>query len=208
MSKKGDVEINEIFIVLLLLVGVLAAVWVATENTSYDEGRIVKVTGDSIGELIDEGLYVSSEYFYSTHSEGDYKISTHRWALIDMDEAPDAEPKPVAYAYGSDIPNNPVLFEGKYLYEIRGFGAKIYERTDAEEPMDIEAVAIFLGTSNTMDEYYEDQESFMIRFYEENTQREILENCNIQDYKDAITESGTFIRFYYIHCSVIWEGPY
>lgn len=207
MSKKGDVEINEIFVVLLLLIGVLAAVWVATENSTYNEERVVKVSGESIGELIDQGLYTASEYFYETHTDGDYMIDTHRWAVVDMDQPPDAEPKPVSYSEGVTIPNNPVLFDGKYLYEIRGFGTKIYERTDKEEPIDIEAVALFMGTSDTMDGYYESQERFTVRFYQENTQRQILENCGIQSYKDMVTQSGTFIRFYYIHCNVIWEGP-
>ena len=202
MSKKGEIEINEIFIVLLLLVSVLAAVWVSG-NSSYSEDRIVQVTGDSIGEFLDSQLYTASQYFYESNPDGDYDIYTYKWAPIDMDEAPDAEPPPVPG--DATIPNYPTLFDGKYLYEIRGFGVKVFERTDAEQPVDIEAAAVFVNTSDTMDNYYDTQESFMVRFYDFHTVRHVLENCNVRDYKDSITESGNFIGTYYIHCNVIWE---
>ena len=202
MSKKGDIEINEIFIIILLLMGVLTSVWIATENTSYSEERQVKVTDQNTGELIVEGLEKASEYFYLTHPEGDYLITPHEWALGEMDEPPDSIP----YSDEMEIPTRPVLFEGKFLYGIRGFGAKIYERTDVAEPMSVECVAIFLGSSDTLNEYYSDRESFMIRFYTFNTTRQILENCFIHSYKDAVTQHGNLIRNYYIHCNVIWEG--
>ena len=202
MSKKGEIEINEIFIVLLLLVSVLAAVWVSG-NASYSDDNVVKVTDASIGEFLDEQLYTASQYFYESNPDGDYDIFTYKWAPIPMDEPPDAEPPPVPG--DATIPNDPTLFDGKYLYEIRGFGVKVFERIDAEQPVDIEAVAVFVDSSDTMNGYYNTQESFTVRFYDFYTVRHVLENCHVRNYKDSITESGTFIRTYYIHCNVIWE---
>lgn len=202
MSKKGEIEINEIFIVLLLLVSVLAAVWVSG-NSSYSEDRIVQVTDDSISEFLDEELSDASQYFYESNPEGEFNIYTYKWAPISMDDPPDAEPPPIPG--DATIPNNPALFDGKYLYEIRGFGVKVFERIDEEQPVDIEAAAVFVNNSDTMDNYYNTQESFTTRFYDFYTVRHVLENCHVRNYDDSLTESGNFIRTYYIHCNVIWE---
>ena len=202
MSKKGEIEINEIFIVLLLLVSVLAAVWVSG-NASYTDDRVVKVTDATISEFLDEQLNIASQYFYESNPDGDYDIFTSKWAPIAMDDPPDAEPPPIPG--DATIPTNPTLFDGKYLYEIRGFGVKVFERIDAEQPVDIEGVAVFVNTSDTMDNYYKTQESFTVRFYDYYTYRYVLENCHVREYKDSITESGNFIRTYYIYCNVIWQ---
>jgi len=205
MTKKGDVEITEIFIVLLLLVGVLTSVWIATENSGYEEKQ-VKVTDKTIGELIDDGISEASENFYATNPDGDFRIDTYRWSVLDMSDLPDAEIQGIPYPDGATIPNYPVLFDGKYLYEIRGFGAKVFERTDKEQPIDVEGAAIFLGTSETMDEYYETESTFDIKFYTYSTERKLLENCTVDYYTDSITTGGSFLRTYFLHCSVIWGG--
>ena len=203
MSKKGEIEINEIFIVLLLLVSVLAAVWISGNN-SYSDKNLVKVTDADMNQFLDDQLYTASEYFYAANPDGEFNIYTYKWASVDMNSPPDAEPLPIPGA-DATIPNNPTLFDGKYLYEIRGFGVKVFERTDVEQPVDIEAAAVFVNTSDTMDGYYKTQESFTVRFYDSHTIRHVLENCHVRSYRDSITESGNFIRSYYIHCNVIWE---
>ncbi len=203
MSKKGDLEINEIFIILLLLMGMMAAVWIAGES-GYSESTQVKVTDKSTGELLDDGIEELSDYFYSTHAEGDYIIETHKWSLGNMNAPPDSIP----HSENISIPLYPVLFNGRYLYEIRGFAAKVYERTDAAVPTDIECLAIFLDTSDTLDEYYANNETFEIKFYTYYKEKKFLEGCHVNSHKDAITKNGTFIRTYYMHCNLIWDGPY
>ncbi len=196
MEKKGDIEISEMFIVLLLLVGVLTAVWIV----GWQEE--IPVTDKSTDELLDDGLKSASEYFYQSHPEGDYIITTHKWSLGNINDPPDSIP----YTENMTVPEFPVLFDGTFLYGTRGFAAKIYERVDEVEPMAIECAAVFIEGSDTMDDYYRDEESFMIRFYTYYKERKLLEDCIITSYGDSMTEEGTFVRTYHIHCNVIWRG--
>lgn len=198
MSRKGDVEISEVFIVLILLVSVFAAVWIAG-NSPIGE---VEVTSKNTGEFVKDGLEEASKYFYRTHPHGDYNITTHIWSLGSRLEPPDSIP----HSENMTIPDYSVFFDGRFLYDIRGFGAKVYERYDEVEPMAIEAVAVFLGTSETLDRYYENEETFMIRFYKYNTERRLLEDCIVHSYSDSMTENENLVRSYYIHCNIIWEG--
>ncbi|NYZ77670.1 hypothetical protein H0O02_05160 [Candidatus Micrarchaeota archaeon] len=201
MSKKGELEINEMFITLLLLIGIMTAVWVAGGSV-FSEQTQVQVTDKSVGGLIDENLALVSEDFYTNNPQGDYRIDVQEWSLGPMGQPPDYVPN----SENMSIPGYPVLFGDRYLYEIRGFGAKVYERTDQEQPIDIECFAVFLGKSDTLDGYYANQGTFEIKFYTHYTERKLLESCQVYAYKDAVTKGGNLIRTYYMHCNVIWGG--
>jgi len=203
--RKGEFEINEMFIVLLLLIGVLAAMWVAGE-TGFSEEKQVKVTNKTMEELLGDGLAQAAENFFKANptAQGNYLIKSEIWSFGPMEKPPDYIPN----SENISIPNYPVLFDSKYLYEIRGFGAKVYERTDKEQPVDIRCFAIFLGKSDTLDNYYTTRKEFQIMFYTHNTERKLLENCTVDSYKDQLTEKGNLIRTYYMHCNVIWGGYY
>lgn len=202
MSRKGEFEINEMFIVILLLVGVLTAVWI-TGETGFNEKDQVQVTTKSIGALVDDGLAQAAQNFYVKNPSGNYRIDTQEWTLSSLNQAPDY----ISSSDATSIPTYPVLFDGKYLYEIRGFGAKAYERTDQAQPVDIECFAIFLGTSDTLNNYYSSGKGFEIKFYTYTTDIKLLENCVVESYQDAMTQNGNLLRTYYMHCNVVW-GSY
>ncbi len=203
MSKKGDLEISEVLIVFLLLIGMIAAVWIATGDGGYSESAQVKVTDDSVGGLLDEGLEVLTQEFYRETTEGNYNITIDKWALGNINSPPDSIPvKTIA------VPTYPVLFNGRFLENIRGLGVKTYERTDQAEPPDIKVVAIFVEGSDTLDEYYKDGEDFTMKYYTYYTERRYMEGCHVKSGFTSITETGTFLKTYYINCNLVWYGPY
>ncbi len=203
MSKKGDLEISEVLVVFLLLVGMMTAVWVATGEGGYNETDQVKVTDESVGELLDDGLAVLTQEFYDETTEGNYNISIDKWALGDINEPPDSIPvKTIA------VPTYPVLFNGRFLENIRGLGVKTYERTDEAQPDNIKVVAIFLEGSDTVDGYYESGETFDMKYYTYYTERRYMEGCHVRSFFNSMTESGTILKTYYINCNLVWYGPY
>jgi len=204
MSKKGDLEISEVLVVFLLLIGMMAAVWVATgEGGIYNESAQVKVTDESVGQLLDDGLEVLTQEFYRETAHGNYNISIDRWSLGDMNAPPDSIP-----AQTLSVPTYPVLFNGRFLEDIRGLGVKTYERTDTAEPPDIKIVAIFLESSDTLDGYYRTGEEFNMKYYTYYTERRYMEGCHVKSYFDSMTTSGTILRTYYMECNLVWYGPY
>jgi hypothetical protein len=203
MSKKGDLEISETLVVFLLLIGMIAAVWVATGEGGYNESAQVKVTDESVGELLNDGLAVLTQEFYEETEEGNYTITVDRWALGEMDEPPDSIPVGTIA-----VPAYPVLFNGRFLENIRGLGVKTYERTDVAEPQDIKVVAIFLEGSDTVDKYYEDNEEFHMKYYTYSTERRYMEGCNVNSFFSSMTANGTLLKTYYIECNLVWHGPY
>lgn len=203
MSKKGDLEISEVLVVFLLLIGMMAAVWVATGEGGYGESTQVKVTDETVGELIDDGIAALTQEFYKETTEGNYTITLDKWALGSMDSPPDSIPvRTIA------VPTYPVLFEGRFLENIRGLGVKKYQRTDVIEPADIKVVVIFLEGSDTVDSYYENDDEFHMKYYTYSTERRYMEGCHVNSYFDSMTVNGTLLRTYYIHCNLVWEGPY
>ncbi len=187
--KKGDFEVNEMFVVFLILVGIVAA------------AIVLQVSTDSVGEILDRSVPKLDDKFYKETPNGEFKIYTYKWSLDGLDKTPDE----TAYNTDMTVPHYPTLLDGRFPINLRGAVIKVFERQDEAVPPNIKIAMIQLGNSSLSYEWGLNESSFNMSFYDYRHEKQYIENCHVYDSAGETTTKGTGYRLFYVSCNLIWS---
>lgn len=187
--KKGDFEVNEILVVFLIIVGIVAA------------AIILQVSTNSVGEILDSSIEKLDEQFYKETPDGEFKIYTYKWSLDGLDKVPDETP----YNTEMTVPHYPTLVGGRFPINLRGAVIRVFERQDEAVPTNVKIAAIQLGTSSLSEEWGLDESNFNMSFYDYQHERQLVENCYVYNSTSDVTTKGTDYRIFHITCNLIWS---
>ncbi|MFH0738096.1 MAG: hypothetical protein V1827_05440 [Candidatus Micrarchaeota archaeon] len=226
--EKGHVEFGELFVIVLLLVGLATAVMLLTdgnlgvqasaaqeaphkelsqsasaqEPASEDrpqDAPAYPATDLSVGELLDEGLARADSRFYNTDPDGDYEIRSYRWAMDKLDLAPDSIP-----LKENDFRASPVRFDGRYDDALRAFAFKTYQKPELRSPPQIYGTAVFLSSETPFDVYASGQEPFTITYDPHPERSQDIEGCVVISSSIMSTGSGAVFKVHDVSCKVMY----
>ena len=186
--KKGDFEVNEIFVVFLIIAGIVAA------------AVIIQVSTDSVGEILENSIDKLDKQFYRETPNGEFKIYTYKWSLDGLDKVPDETP----YNTEMTVPHYPALLNGRFPINLRGALIRVFIRQDETVSPNVKIALIQLGNSSLSEEWGLNESSFNMTFYDYHTIRRTVENCFIYNSTSETTAKGTDYRLFYVSCNLIW----
>lgn len=196
--KKGDLELGEIVVVLLLLVGVMAG----SMYLGAMEETLPNQDNRTMGEILVQGRLELDDAFYSEIEDGDFRIRTHEWMIGEKTDAPDTVPLGQEKRLISEI-----LFDDTYVESIRGFTFKVYTPTSTineEKHTRIKAFAVFLDEETIFDDHFANSTKFNFDYFPYPVSRKDVENCEVVSSNTYMTENETVFKTYFFDCTFIW----
>jgi len=186
--KKGDFEVNEMFVVFLIIVGIVAA------------AVILQVSTNSVGEILEDSIDVLDAKFYKETPNGEFRIYTYKWSLDGLDKVPDETP----YNTDMTVPDYPTLLNKRFPIDLRGALIRVFKRQDETAPDNIKIALIQLGNSSLSEEWGLDESNFNMSFYDYRHERQLVENCHVYNSTYDVTTKGTDYGLFYISCKFMW----
>ncbi|MFH1222703.1 MAG: hypothetical protein V1492_06500 [Candidatus Micrarchaeota archaeon] len=183
--KKGELEIDEIFVIFLLLIGIVTAS-IVVSNTQK--------TGDILGKAMGE----LTAQFYKENPTGQYTTSVYTWSLSGQDKMIDDVP------YGTEmtVPDDAVLIDDRFPINMRAAEFRVAERKDVTEPFHIQVAVVAVGNNTPFTEWTPfDKTNFNMSFYDDAKVRKTLEYCSVYDAKVY----PAYV-VYYAKCLIIWNN--
>lgn len=195
--KKGDLELGEIIVVLLLLVGVMTGsmyLGVMAKAQIPQDNR-------TMSEMMKEGRMSLDDSFYSEITDGNYKILSYEWMIGNLNETPDRIELGKEKRMISEI-----LFNGTYVESLRGFTFKSYVPTAIDKQPRVKAFGIFINETNVFDRYLEDGNTFSFEYFPYPVDRKKAEGCKVVSAKMYRTANDTIFKTYTFDCDYLWSG--
>ncbi|MFH1394136.1 MAG: hypothetical protein ABII71_05375 [Candidatus Micrarchaeota archaeon] len=198
-SRKGELELGEVFVVLLMLVGVLAG----SMYLGNQQLHSIQEDDRTIGDLLEGGLIEIGDSFLDEVVSGNYDVTAYRWMIGKKDDVPDEVPLGSEGRMTADI-----LFNGGYIDSVRGLAFKIYAPTDdSPDPKTrIRFYGVFLNYTTPMDQWLEDDTEFTVDYFPYPMDRRFMEGCHVQSSGMYRTADDTVFKTYFFECSVVWQG--
>jgi|GEM_PF-5616655 len=198
-THRGELELGEVFIILLLFVGIIAgSMYLGTE-------RLHSIPEDdrTTMQILNGGLDSIERSFLQEVVAGDYDIKVYRWVIGKSSDKPDAVPLGEEGRLTADI-----LFNGTYINSVRGLGFKVYTPTAIDTKTRIMFVGVFLNHTTPMDEWLKDDSEFSVRYFPYPTFDNVFEGCHVRASDIYRTAEDNVFRTYYFDCAYSWEGSY
>lgn len=105
-SHKGELELGEVFVVLLMFMGILAG----SMYLGNQKLQSVQEDDRTVGDLLEGGLIEIENAFNRGVTDGDFDVTTYRWMIGKKSDKPDEVPLGSEGRMTADV-----LFNGHYI---------------------------------------------------------------------------------------------
>jgi len=164
-------------------------------STGSTSNVTVNITNETASQLIGDGIARAMARFALDPKHTLYVSVSYPWS-IQGNITPDSIP-----IKQNDLRASAILFNGRYIDSLRGFGLVV--NTPSPEivaPMVIEATAIFLGNSTSLDAFSASGNTFTMKYEPYPSGSQYLEKCEIVADMDLLSMNGSAYKIYDFDC--------
>jgi len=165
-------------------------------NSSVSSPNVsINITNETTSQLIDDGIARAMARFANNPQHTLYVSVSYPWS-IQGNITPDSIP-----IKQNDLRTSAMLFNGRYIDSLRGFGLVV--NTPSPEiiaPQVIEATAIFLANSTSLDTFASSGGTFTIKYEPYPSGSQYIENCRIVADMDLVSTNGSAYKIYDFDC--------
>ena len=164
-------------------------------STGSTSNVTVNVTNETTSQLVDQGIARAMARFALDPEHTLYSTVSFPWA-IQGNVTPDSIP-----IKQNDLRASEMLFDGKYLDSLRGFGLVVSTPSpEIAAPQIIGATAVFLANSTAIDSFSQSGNVFTIKYEPYPSGSQYIEKCKVVGDMDLVSMNGSAYKIYDFDC--------
>jgi len=168
-------------------------------KTPEEQQTQIKVTDETIGQLLDAGVARADSAFYSQTSAGSYDMSSFRWTMGQFNQTPTE----IALTK-NDLNTAGIRFPDRYDGGLRGIVFKLYEPAESSAPPAIFGTVVFISEPTILDGYLSNKSKFSIHYDPHPEGSQVIDGCSIRSVLKLQDPAGNPINIYDLSCQVMY----